>query len=192
MGEAISLILKDILLPSCEGDYLEFGVYQGASLLWAYSSAETLGYENMRFFGFDSFEGLPETEEIFKKGLFSDCSYEAVLQKFEKENIPPNKLFIIKGLFSDTLKNTIKSKYDIKKMAFGFLDADIYSSTIQALNFMTNIIYDGTILYFDDWSYVPDGGVNKAVSEFLNKNSDIRFEYLPFEPIGGKVCRVHI
>src|SRR5579872_973682 len=56
------------------GDYLEFGVYQGSSLVLAARSAAKCGLNTMRFFAFDSFQGLPEAEgRVFNRGEFA-CS----------------------------------------------------------------------------------------------------------------------
>src|SRR5687767_9797616 len=46
-------------LEGVEGDYLEFGVFQGTSLIAAINSYETQNKgAPCRFFGFDSFEGF--------------------------------------------------------------------------------------------------------------------------------------
>src|SRR5687767_14085356 len=42
------------------GDYLEFGVYNGTSLLAACRQTAAMNLSHMRLFGFDSFEGLPQ------------------------------------------------------------------------------------------------------------------------------------
>ena len=43
-----------------QGDYLEFGSFRGNTLTTAFLSAKRFGLNSMRFFIFDSFEGLPE------------------------------------------------------------------------------------------------------------------------------------
>lgn len=45
------------------GDYLEFGVFGGASLGCMWRATEALGLTDVRLFGFDSFEGLPPVAE---------------------------------------------------------------------------------------------------------------------------------
>ena len=45
-----------------EGDYLEFGLYRGYTFWYAQQAANLVGRSSMRFYGFDSFEGLPEVE----------------------------------------------------------------------------------------------------------------------------------
>ena len=65
------------------GDYYEFGLFRGYTFLTAYQAAEGLGLNEMRFHGFDSFEGLPRLEADegvdgrFFEGQFA-CSLEEV------------------------------------------------------------------------------------------------------------------
>ena len=56
--ESLSILTRNAG-PAELGDYLEFGVYNGTSLSCMYALVRELGYDNMRFFDCDSFEGLP-------------------------------------------------------------------------------------------------------------------------------------
>jgi O-methyltransferase len=56
--------LYDYVNPKEDIDYLEFGVYKGESIKYWMDINQ---YENSRFFGFDSFEGLPQSWEGFSK-----------------------------------------------------------------------------------------------------------------------------
>ena len=55
--------------------YFEFGCYSGRTFSAAVNGAKYLKMHNCEFFAFDSFKGLPETDEtqdgIFKTGDFS-------------------------------------------------------------------------------------------------------------------------
>ena len=44
------------------GDYLEFGVHSGTTLLCMYRELEAMRLNRVRLFGFDSFEGLPASD----------------------------------------------------------------------------------------------------------------------------------
>ena len=57
-------LLYDYVNPKENIDYLEFGVYKGESIKYWMDINQ---YENSRFFGFDSFQGLPENWEGFLK-----------------------------------------------------------------------------------------------------------------------------
>lgn len=200
-----SLIEKAAWFVACEkieGDYLEFGTYQGWSFISAYKALDqafkirtnfTTGlseenddnierskiWSNMRFIGFDSFKGLPRltTEdrgtEDFKEGMYS-CSEDKFIQNITKDNVPLNKVITIKGYFEDTCKSEIINQYKIKKASIIFIDCDLYSSARIALNFVSNLLQDGTVIIFDDW-YTNKGspykGEQKAFYEWTNKSN---------------------
>lgn len=57
----IRLAFSGLLAKSQSGgDYLEFGVYRGRALMAAYFAAQRASLTDMRFYAFDSFEGLPD------------------------------------------------------------------------------------------------------------------------------------
>jgi hypothetical protein len=56
LAKAMNLVTSNRL----EGDYLEFGVYQGESFVTAYKfSKDYYGLKSMHFYAFDSFQGQP-------------------------------------------------------------------------------------------------------------------------------------
>lgn len=75
-------------------DYLEFGVWQGASIRqWASLNS----HQSSRFFGFDSFHGLPEDwDALHPKGTFST--------KGQMPKIDDQRVAFVPGLFQDTLR----------------------------------------------------------------------------------------
>ena len=58
--EAIDSAMRHVKATNLIGDYYEFGLYRGYTFWSAQKSAEGLGLARMRFYGFDSFTGLPE------------------------------------------------------------------------------------------------------------------------------------
>ncbi len=111
----------------------------------------------MKFFGFDSFQGLPEIDKRsvdfewkFRGGQYS-CSYEVVKNNLEKRGVLGKNAFLIKGFYSDSLKNKRElSKYNFHKARIVLIDCDLYESTKDALDFIVNYLQVGTILLFDD------------------------------------------
>ena len=166
-----------------EGDYLEFGVWKGRSFARAYNIWKHLfkakgRLEDMRFFAFDSFQGLPETSESpeFKKGQYYST------EKSFKENIAVqgvdlSRTVTVPGWFNDTLNAETKDRISLKKAAVVFIDCDLYESAKTVLSFLTDLVQDGTILIFDDWFAFkghPDKGEQRAVSEWLKENQKIK------------------
>jgi hypothetical protein len=124
-------------------NYYEFGVSGGYSFKWWLNTCIN---KESRFFGFDTFEGLPEKWGIFKKG-----DMKAAIP----ETDDPRAEFI-KGLFQDTLQVFLKTHEIISgKRKIIHLDADLFSSTIFALVSMSPYLKKGDILFFDEFN-VPD------------------------------------
>jgi len=125
-------------------NYFEFGVSTGVS--FKYWTTHLTNSKN-RYFGFDTFEGLPE-----KWGLF----YEKGDMKSNVPNLNDDRATFIKGLFQDTLpdflvNNTIDKS--IKKIIH--LDADLFTSTLFVLGSIAPILNKGDILIFDEFN-VPN------------------------------------
>ncbi len=174
-----------------EGDYLEFGVWKGDTLAKAYHIANKNNHKKLRFFAFDSFEGLPEPKGIDKiGGEFYQGQYKCGKKKFisnlKKWKVNLKRISIVKGWFDQSLPEHRKNG-NLKKVAIAWIDCDIYESTVPVLEYLTEIVQDGTILVFDDWyNYKGDSnlGEQKAVNEWLKKNKKIKltpyFNYSAF------------
>lgn len=165
------------------GDYLEFGVFKGSTFAEAYKIAKAKKLNDMRFFAFDSFEGLPESGGIDRDfGQFEKGEYNATLQQFTshiKKQLgdQPKDLIVVPGWFEKTLTPEIKRKFEMKSAAIVWIDCDLYESTIPVLDFVTDLLVDGTIIVFDDWFFFkgnPNRGEQKAFREWLAKHPEIK------------------
>lgn len=144
----------------------------------ALSEAARKGFDEMKFYAFDSFAGLPEVAGIdvlgewFKKGDL--CTS---LERF-KELINEHGLFLenisyIKGFYEDSLNDELANEFKNSNVKAGiiYIDCDLYSSAKCVLEFIAkaDIIQDGTILAFDDWDLYrgnPNKGERLAFREF--------------------------
>ena len=121
------------------------------------------------FHGFDSFEGLPEEWENqgTKKGGLS-----------ARGKIPfvPGAKFH-KGWFKDTIPEFIKD-YD-KPCAFLHIDCDIYSSTVDILENLSDKIIPGTVILFDEFTGYDAWQIHeyKAFVEFVEKY-DVEYKWI--------------
>ena len=120
-------------------NYLEFGVAEGHSFRWW---TEHNKAESSRFYGFDTFTGLPEQWDQFKAG---DMTMHGNFP-----DIKDSRGEFIKGLFQDTLPNFLK-RLDNSKRKIIHLDADLYSSTLFVLSYMEPYLREGDILIFDEF-----------------------------------------
>jgi len=141
-------ILKDVPI-----DYLEFGVFRGDSIReWCFLSTSA----DSRFYGFDTFTGLPERWfRDFDKGAFSTGGEIPTLQD--------RRVNFIKGLFQDTLHDFLKN-YHRKNIIVLHMDADLYSSTLFVLISMHQYLKKGDVLMFDD--FLDPLGEFKAFSDY--------------------------
>lgn len=122
-------------------DLFEFGVYKGDSLReWCALNT----HPQTRFFGFDSFEGLPEdwTSE-WPKGSFNTSK--------QLPDIGDTRIQFVSGWFQRTLPGFLMS-YKPKNRLVIHNDSDLYSSTLFCLTAMDRLIVPGTIVIFDEFS----------------------------------------
>jgi len=163
-----------------KGDYYEFGIYKGYTFWYAQKIAHKIGLNKMHFFGFDSFKGLPEIKDIditnngFFKGQFNYSKVD-VENHLSSKGINWDKSFLIDGFFEETLNSNTKNKYKMSKASIVLIDCDLYYSTITVLDFIKDMLVNGSILIFDDWNSFgdPEKGERRAFREFLEKNKDI-------------------
>ena len=137
--------------------FYEFGV-------WRASSFKYLIKFFKKGYGFDTFTGLPEAwdtgSHVEEKGTYTSDG-----------NVPKIKGGeFIAGKFEDTLPAFFSESRRIASIIN--FDADLYSSTICALNFSKSVMDEDTVLIFDEflmnesWEYDEA----KALDEFCASN----------------------
>ena len=166
-------MLKEVRDKS--GLHLEFGVYKGDSINhFAEASPDAIWY------GFDSFEGLPEAWTLgAKAGAFSVGGI-----------LPPvrGNVRLTKGFFENTLPAFV-AQHAGKTISLLHIDCDLYSSTVTILRNVAGMLVPGTIIIFDElinyhgW----EDGEFKAFMEFVAERK-LAFEYLAYNRTGGQVA----
>lgn len=146
-------------------DYLEFGVAGGNSLKWWLQHNTN---PQSRFFGFDTFEGLPEKWGHFEKGSMAHA--------MESLNITDPRASLYKGLFQESLLPFLE-QYDGRNRRLIHLDADLFSSTIFTLSQLYRFLKPGDILLFDEFA-VPQ-------HEFLAFKIFTESFYVDYDVIGA-------
>ena len=128
-------------------DYLEFGVFQGESIL---DIAKLNKHESSRFYGFDTFTGLPE---FWKKGNAGEGRSYSKGGLSANNQIPQTvdkRISFIQGKFQDTLDNFLKGFTPKNKLVI-HIDSDLYSSTLFTLAKLDSLLLKDTIIMFDEF-----------------------------------------
>ncbi len=204
----VDLAARYICSEDIPGDYLEFGVFKGSSFIEAYHKIEhstkewsninrayqaysdhrkaedffgRVARRSIRYFAFDSFDGLPEPKgadkghPLFCKGRY-DCSERNFRRNLKNNGVNIKKVIIVPGFYDKTLTEGVKKLNGINAASIVMVDCDLYESAKMALDFVTSLVNDGTIIIFDDWFSFkgkPDFGEQKACREWLDKNPGI-------------------
>ncbi len=129
-------------LARCVGNrqvlYLEFGVFQGASITYW---SELLRHPQAILHGFDSFEGLPASWTGESRGHFSTGG--AVPE------IADPRVTFFPGWFEDTVPQYEPPPHEQLVLN---IDSDLYSSAALVLRSLEHLIVPGSFLYFDEFS----------------------------------------
>jgi hypothetical protein len=156
--------------------YLEFGVWEGASLrYWV----DRMPDARSEFHGFDSFEGLPETfDAVYGAGHFDKGG--------KTPDIADPRVKFHVGWFEETLPS-----FDVPlgKRIVITLDADLYSATKLVLQTLDEHIVPGTLVYFDELSRIDH---EPAAFDDYRRSSGKVFEPIALERslnTGAFICR---
>ena len=106
-----------------DGDYFEFGVYEGRAMIAAWKNS-LRSKRKIRFFAFDSFEGLPSSEEggnKFPKGKYT-CSKNSFLKNLSNAGVDTSLVTCISGFYDKSLTLTLQdSSQIIRLQLFGLI-----------------------------------------------------------------------
>jgi predicted O-methyltransferase YrrM len=145
------------------GNVIEFGVAQGASTRVLRSELRCLRRQqpkigSRRLFACDSFRGLPEQFETLAAGTFA-CE-------------PPRirGVELVVGYFDDTLDDALARR--VGRVALASLDADLESSTMCALRWLTPLLDQGSLLLFDEFD--GDGGAERRAYESWTQETGVQ------------------
>lgn len=131
----------DAVVRDAPIDFFEFGVFAGDSFTqWM----QVNQHPESRFFGFDSFEGLPEDWHSGNK-----CKGHFSTNGTTPEICDPRGSFI-KGFFNQSMRPFLET-YEPQNRLVMHIDADLCSSSLYALMTMDPFIKRGTLIVFDDF-----------------------------------------
>jgi O-methyltransferase len=121
-------------------NYMEFGVFDGETF---HRWMQQQSHPDSRFYGFDTFDGLPEEWSGNAVGAFTQHGRVPALRDSRGR--------FIQGFFQDTFGPFLKTFEDNRPKVI-LLDADLYSSTLFVLTSLAPLLRKGDILIFDEFS----------------------------------------
>jgi O-methyltransferase len=175
--------LERIAADGVRGPVVELGCFRGAMTLWMRTVLDELG-EDREIHVFDSFEGLPESMEadeiVLPRGVLA-ATVEDVAATFQAWG--KTEPLYHPGWFEDTLATQLPDR-----IAFGYLDGDLYSSTAVSLRECVPRLVPGGALILDDYAdpAVVEGvlvklpGVKRAADDYFGPPAPV--EALPGPP----------
>ncbi|MDX2034333.1 MAG: TylF/MycF/NovP-related O-methyltransferase [Blastocatellia bacterium] len=183
------------------GDYLEFGVAEGQSFAAAFRAITRerrihagMGYDGPeyrqwlaaepRFFAFDSFEGLPdgpaERQVDYFPGSYQ-CSEAQFKANLARDGVDMRRVVTVPGFYDKSLTPETRQRLGLRRAAVAMIDCDLYESTVPVLDFLTDLVGQGTVLIFHDWFRYqgnPNQGEQRACREWLARNP--QFELIEY------------
>jgi O-methyltransferase len=169
------------------GDYYEFGVYQGSSLVSAWlsyrqcrkhldystdlpferrGSVSTFMSSRPSFYGFDTFAGMPQNDEgddTLASGSFR-AGIEIATARCRAVGLQAPELQLVPGLFADNA-----DRIGDRPAAIVHLDCDLHASTRDALRLIGPRLVQGSVLLCDDYDLFRadnQAGQRRALREF--------------------------
>ena len=174
------------------GDYFEFGCHRVRTFRMALTEARKQMMEEMRFFAFDSFEGLPECPEDvdvdhWVKGELCTTE-EEFMEIVHAHGLFVDKVSTFKGFYKASL--TLALQQELLTMdaraSLITVDCDLIDSARDVFRFVGPFLQPGTVVYLDDmfggYQGSPVKGVYKAFQEFMETTE---FRFFPYLQVGA-------
>jgi hypothetical protein len=153
---------------------LEFGVYKAGMI-----NLQARRFSDLKFVGFDSFEGLNETwKGMAPKGAFDRAG------KIPKAR---KNVTLIKGWFSESVPQWQKVNQGAPPLLV-HIDCDTYGGTTDVLHLCAGYVREGVILHFDDYFGFPNW--KNAGFKALNETAERLQWQLTFLSYGTKEVAV--
>ena len=164
------------------GDYVEFGSWGGNTLRLAHERFTHAGRPR-HLWAFDSFQGLPEAADPrdHHPGWYSGGAGQGGVEAFramcDDHGVPRSAYTTVVGYYDETLPAL--GDGGPTDVALAYLDCNMYSSTVAALDFLSPRLKQGMVLAFDDywcWSAGDVSGERSAFLEFAAAHPQWHFE----------------
>ena len=160
--------IESVLRNEVSGDLIEAGVWRGGAGILMRAVLKAHGGDDRRVWLADSFRGLPPPSPDRYPADAGDLhhtvpelavSLEEVKANFARYELLDDRVRFLPGWFRDTLPQA-----PIERLALIRIDADMYESTLNALEALYPKLTPGGFVIVDDYGGVP--GCRQAVDDF--------------------------
>jgi O-methyltransferase len=160
--------VADVLRKRVPGDLIEAGVWRGGSTIFMRAMLQAYGVNDRNVWVADSFQGLPKPDEKSYPADKGDVlwtnkelavSVDEVKVYFQRYGVLDDRVKFLVGWFKDTLPQN-----PIDSLAILRIDADMYQSTMEALQYLYPKLSLGGYCIIDDYGAGP--ACKKAVDDF--------------------------
>jgi hypothetical protein len=83
------------------------------------------------------------------------------------------RVVTVPGLYDQSLVPAVKERHQLRRAALIMIDCNLYESTALILDFITDLVGQGTIIIFHNWFRFkgdPRRGEQRACAEWLARN----------------------
>lgn len=160
------LILALFLEKVPSQDVVEFGCFRGGSLIFMGKVLERL-YPDATVFGFDTFNGMPVTDQdidFHREGDFSETSLADVQRSITAAGL--NNVRLVAGCVEDTFPAGIPPNL---RIGLAHIDLDIYPAIKHCQNSVWPLMASGGYLVYDDATTSTCLGATQAVEELVQE-----------------------
>jgi hypothetical protein len=163
-----------------DGHYFEFATSAASTFLDAFHAAQARSMYGMHFFRCIPFELAPQPhmdEDGVAAETIAAVSRDTFLETLRKGGMDMERVTCVKNeradTFNDELKERILKPHARRKASFVFLGCELSESVAQALDFITDLLTDGSMLVLDGWfcgQGHPQRGQQRAFHEWCARN----------------------
>jgi O-methyltransferase len=160
--------IRQVLHERVPGDLIEAGVWRGGATIFMRAALAAYGDLDRRVWVADSFQGLPApdpsrypadaTVDISQASMLA-VDEEAVRRNFVRYGMLDDRVVFVPGWFRESLPDV-----PIDQLAVLRIDADLYQSTIEALDALYERVSDGGFVIIDDYGAIE--ACRAAVEDF--------------------------
>ena len=168
----LEFCIRSVIDENIPGDLIEAGAWRGGSTIFMRAALDAYGDQEKNVWVADSFEGLPKPDEGKYPAdtgdtlwMYDDLavSVDKVKENFEAYGLLDDRVKFLKGWFKDSLPDA-----PIESLAIARIDADMYQSTTEALQYLYPKVVPGGYVIVDDFGAIE--ACAKAVLDYRTKH----------------------